>query len=82
MHKIKEYYGSTTLGERGQMVLPAGLRDKLKIKAKDRLLVFAGEKEFDVSTITLIKADAVSELMTKIFGGDLEHILKNKAKKK
>lgn len=34
-------YGSVTVGERGQLVIPAVLRKELKIKSGDRLMVFA-----------------------------------------
>ncbi|MFA6350077.1 MAG: AbrB/MazE/SpoVT family DNA-binding domain-containing protein [Candidatus Omnitrophota bacterium] len=34
-------YGSVTIGERGQLVIPAGLRKALKLKTSDQLMVFA-----------------------------------------
>lgn len=34
-------YGTSTLGERGQIVIPAGLRRDLNIKSGDQLMVFA-----------------------------------------
>lgn len=34
-------YGAVTVGERGQFVIPAGLRKALGIKSKDQLMVFA-----------------------------------------
>jgi len=34
-------YGSATVGERGQFVIPAELRRVLKIKSGDQLMVFA-----------------------------------------
>ena len=34
-------YGSVTIGERGQLVIPAELRKALKIKSGDQLMVFA-----------------------------------------
>ena len=41
MMKNHNFYGSTTVGERGQIVLPAKLRDDLKINAGDKLLVLS-----------------------------------------
>lgn len=34
-------YGTVTVGERGQVVVPAGLRKSFKIKAGDKLFVLA-----------------------------------------
>jgi AbrB family looped-hinge helix DNA binding protein len=34
-------YGSVTVGERGQLVIPAQLRKALNIKSGDQLMVFA-----------------------------------------
>ena len=34
-------YGAVTVGERGQLVIPAELRKALKIKPGDQLMVFA-----------------------------------------
>ena len=39
--KKPTFYGSTTVGERGQIVLPARLRKDFKIKKGDKLLVMA-----------------------------------------
>lgn len=36
----KEFYGTTTLGERGQMVVPAEARRALNLKPGDKMLVF------------------------------------------
>lgn len=34
-------YGAATVGERGQVVIPAGIRRSFNIKAGDKLIVFA-----------------------------------------
>ena len=36
--------GSTTLGERGQVVIPASIRDELGLKGGEKLLVFMPRK--------------------------------------
>lgn len=36
----KEFYGTTTLGERGQVVIPAEARKALDLSKGDKLLVF------------------------------------------
>lgn len=35
------FYGATTLGEKGQVVIPAEAREKLKLKKGQKLLVFS-----------------------------------------
>jgi AbrB family looped-hinge helix DNA binding protein len=36
------FYGSATVGERGQIVIPAEARQSLDIKPGDKLLIFSG----------------------------------------
>ncbi len=36
----KKFYGTTTLGERGQIVVPAEARQNMKLEKGDKLLVF------------------------------------------
>ncbi len=44
-------YGSVTVGERGQLVIPAELRRALGIKSGDQLMVFANVEKRIVSLI-------------------------------
>lgn len=39
-HPTEEFYGTTTLGEKGQVVIPAEAREALKLKKGEKLLVF------------------------------------------
>ena len=39
---IPKVYGTVTVGERGQVVIPAKLRQSYKLKPGDKLLVIAG----------------------------------------
>ena len=34
------FYGSTTIGEKGQVVIPQEVREKMKLEKGDKLLVF------------------------------------------
>jgi AbrB family looped-hinge helix DNA binding protein len=64
MNKMK-FYGSTTVGERGQIVLPAKLRDDFKIKKGEKLLVIGNA---DGYRIVLVNPDTMSkhlELMSE-----------------
>jgi AbrB family looped-hinge helix DNA binding protein len=47
-------FGTTTLGTRGQLVIPAEARRALKLKPGDKLVVFAGG-----GPLCLVKADAM-----------------------
>ena len=75
--KSFEYYGSTVIGERGQMVLPSKLRKKLGISKGEKFLVLSGEK-MGAHGIILVKADVMTKLLSKFFGGNITKILKEK----
>ncbi len=53
--------GSTTVGPRGQVVIPSAVRKELDINTADTLLVFLG---FMSGTLLLLKADVVEQLMS------------------
>lgn len=40
-HGKKHFLGTTTIGEKGQVVIPAEARKAMKLKSGDKLLVFA-----------------------------------------
>ena len=40
-HNQQAFYGTTTLGEKGQVVIPAEARSTLKLKKGEKLLVFS-----------------------------------------
>ncbi|MCX5696827.1 MAG: AbrB/MazE/SpoVT family DNA-binding domain-containing protein [Candidatus Omnitrophica bacterium] len=64
MHTILKgrAYGSVTIGERGQLVIPAVLRKALNIKPGDQLMVFA---KLDKKIISLIHARDFSQFLDK-----------------
>ena len=65
--KDKKFYGSTIIGEKGQVVIPKEAREDLKLKKGDKLLVFGmGEM------ITLMKFSNLKKFM-----GYLEKHLKS-----
>ena len=63
--KGKELWGTVTIGERGQIVIPKAARDKFGLKAGDRLVVASDEHG-----IALLPADffisKMQELMEKL----------------
>jgi len=65
--KDKKFYGSTIIGEKGQVVIPKEAREDLKLKKGEKLLVFGmGEM------ITLMKFSNLKKFM-----GYLEKHLKS-----
>lgn len=54
--------GTTTVGERGQVVIPAEIRKRMKLVTGDKLLVFCKFEKF----IGLIKAADLDQFLEKI----------------
>ncbi len=55
-------YGAVTVGERGQLVIPAELRKALRIKAGDKLMVFA---KLDKKTISLMPEKGFTDFLRR-----------------
>ncbi|MFQ5792608.1 MAG: AbrB/MazE/SpoVT family DNA-binding domain-containing protein [Acidobacteriota bacterium] len=60
-HSRMRYFGSATVGERGQMVIPAEARRALDINDGEKIVVFGRGK----GRLTLVKADMVSEFVSR-----------------
>ena len=60
---IPKFYGATTIGERGQVVIPADARKDLDLIHSTKLMVFSGGPIGD--GVLLLKADTVSEMLTR-----------------
>jgi AbrB family looped-hinge helix DNA binding protein len=56
----KMFFGTVTVGERGQVVIPADARKSFGIETGDKLLVFAHPSQHGV---TLVKIDAVQRFV-------------------
>lgn len=50
-------YGTTVVGERGQVVIPADAREELNIKAGEKLIVFGNPKR---GIVILFKSDIMA----------------------
>ena len=61
MHPV--FYGSTTVGERGQVVIPAEARRDMDIAPSTKLLVMGVPHK---NMLILAKADYLTAFMTKI----------------
>lgn len=55
-------YGAVTVGERGQLVIPAQLRKVFKIKPGDQLMVFA---KVDKKIISLMPSKDFSQFLAR-----------------
>jgi len=65
---MPKVFGTVTIGSRGQVVIPAGVRKMFSIKPSDKLVVFAKKNEH----IMLIPLEE--------FGRFLDHVTKISAK--
>ena len=61
MHPV--FYGSTTVGERGQVVIPAEARRDMDITPSTKLLVMGGPHK---NLLILAKAEYLTAFMTRI----------------
>jgi AbrB family looped-hinge helix DNA binding protein len=64
-----------SVDERGQMVLPKELRKKAGINAGDKLAVVAMAKGDDVCCLSLIKVDAMDDMVKEFLGPVIKDIL-------
>lgn len=55
-------YGSVTVGERGQIVIPVEARKELELKPSSKLIVFSG---FHRGSLIIAKAELVGEYMAR-----------------
>ncbi len=56
-----QFYGTGTIGERGQIVIPAKARAKLKIKAGENFIFFGHGP-----MLHLVKAEQIDDILDKI----------------
>lgn len=75
----KKFYGSITVSERGQIVIPVEARKDFDIRTGDKLLVFGDfEKGLGIATIDIMQRTMSG---TAEFFREIEPILKSKKKK-
>ena len=61
-HMAPKFYGATTVGERGQVVIPAEARRDFDIKPGDKLVVMGMDKN---RSIIITKAESLTEFLSK-----------------
>ena len=73
---IPKFYGSTTIGERGQVVIPAEARKDLDLTHSTKVMIFGAPMG---EGLLLVKADSVAEMLAhanKMLSG-VEEVLKS-----
>lgn len=55
-----------TIDQKGQVVIPKHLRDKSRIKPRDKLIVVVFESKDGVCCIVLLKAEELAEIATRM----------------
>ena len=73
---IPKFYGATTIGERGQVVVPAEARKDLNLTHSTKVMIFGGPMG---EALLIVKAESVSEMLTrasKMLSG-VEEVLKS-----
>jgi AbrB family looped-hinge helix DNA binding protein len=57
-----DYFGSTLLGKRGQIVIPIKLRKKMGLKTGDRFIIFSHSGHF----IVLAGGDQLNKIVSRL----------------
>jgi AbrB family looped-hinge helix DNA binding protein len=57
---IPKFYGATTLGERGQIVVPAEARKDLDLSPSTKIMVFGAPMG---EGLLIVKADSIAEML-------------------
>jgi AbrB family looped-hinge helix DNA binding protein len=61
------FFGTTTVGERGQIVIPKEARDLFGLAAGDKLLVLGDQGR---GGLALVKADLMEAFIARFLGGE------------
>ena len=64
-HMAPKFYGATTVGERGQVVIPVEARRDFNIKPADKLVVLGSHNR---GGIMIAKAETLTEFLSKTIG--------------
>ena len=74
-HHHKHFYGTTTIGEKGQVVIPAEARKALKLRSGDKLLVFG----MGGNMVTFAKFEQLEKIAEKLSAKleNIRDVLKN-----
>jgi AbrB family looped-hinge helix DNA binding protein len=73
-HQFPKVSGTTTMGERGQVVIPADIRSDMKLTVGEKLFVFTHKNEF----IGLVRATDIDKILERMASHFTENILRIK----
>ena len=68
-----------SVDDRGQMVLPKEIRDKVKIQAGDKFAVTTWERDGEICCISLVKAEELADMVKGLLGPIMKDIIKGDA---
>jgi AbrB family looped-hinge helix DNA binding protein len=63
-----QFFGTTTVGERGQIVIPKAARDLFDLKPGDKVLVLGYRER---GALALVKADLMQRFAAEFLGGTI-----------
>ncbi len=74
-----KFLGSATVGEKGQIVIPAEAREKLDIEPGEKLLIFSG---YHGKALMVIRAEQVTKYVSSAMAklAEMEEIARGKGK--
>ncbi len=64
-----------TIDDRGQMVLPKAIRERLGLKAGDKLAISVMERDGKPCCITLIRTEELSNMVREFLGPAIKDVL-------
>lgn len=62
------FQAMVSIDERGQMVLPKDIREKMNISAGDKLAIASNEDDGKICCLFLVKADTLNKTVREITG--------------
>jgi len=71
-----------TLDDRGQIVLPKEIREKLNLKSGDKLAVTTLEKDSKTCCLTIVPAKEISDMLQKLLGNLMSNLQPSNIKEK
>jgi AbrB family looped-hinge helix DNA binding protein len=64
MHHHGKFYGSTVMGERGQVVIPVEAREEIGIESGEKLVVFGNKRR---GVVILFKSEVMTRFADMMF---------------
>jgi antitoxin PrlF len=65
-----------SIDERGQMILPKDIRERMKIRPGEKLAVVSMEKDDRICCLSLIKVEELEKMVKSLLGPVMDEVLK------